>query len=142
MARERAIFPSLSTLRPEWPARAQLSVLVQFHKGGGKAPREHFAAHPAKQPCHEDAFDAAKAGVVPCEAGAARYLFKVVGDDEPQIAANAILGLWRVQFGSMARNATAGRPSFEVRDAVIAEVRRAAQLIDTGLSSLALRALK
>ena len=57
-------------------------------------------------------------------------------DPEPQIAANAILGLWRVQFRSMARNATAGRPSPEVRDAVIADVRRAAELIDTGLSSL------
>jgi hypothetical protein len=28
-------------------------------------------------------------------------------DPEPQIAANAILGLWRVQFGSMARHAIA-----------------------------------
>jgi len=57
-------------------------------------------------------------------------------DPEPQIAANAILGLWLVQFGSMARNVIAGRPSLEVRDAVIADVRRAAELIDTGLSSL------
>jgi AcrR family transcriptional regulator len=63
-------------------------------------------------------------------------------DPEPQMAANAILGLWRVQFGSMARNAAAGRPSLAVRDAVIADVRRAAALIDTGLSSFALRALK
>jgi AcrR family transcriptional regulator len=63
-------------------------------------------------------------------------------DPEPQIAANAILGLWRVQFGSMARNATGGRPSLEVRNAVIADVRRAAELIDKGLSSFALRAVK
>ena len=63
-------------------------------------------------------------------------------DPEPQIAANAILGLWRVQFGSMARNAFDGRPSLEVRDAVIADVRRAAELIATGLSSFALRPLK
>jgi hypothetical protein len=59
-------------------------------------------------------------------------------DPEPQIAANAILGLWRVQFTSMARNATSGRPVREVRDAVIADVRQAAKLIDTGLSSFAL----
>jgi AcrR family transcriptional regulator len=59
-------------------------------------------------------------------------------DPEPQIAANAILGLWRVQFGSMARNALGDRPSLEVRDAVIADVRRAAELIGTGLSSFAL----
>jgi AcrR family transcriptional regulator len=57
-------------------------------------------------------------------------------DPEPLIAANAILGLWRVQFRSMARNATAGRPSLEVRDAVIADVRRAAELVDAGLASL------
>jgi AcrR family transcriptional regulator len=57
-------------------------------------------------------------------------------DPEPLIAANAILGLWRVQFRSMARHATAGSRSLEVRDAVIADVRRAAELIDTGLSSL------
>jgi AcrR family transcriptional regulator len=63
-------------------------------------------------------------------------------DPEPQIAANAILGLWRVQFGSMSRNAFDGRPSLEVRDAVIADVRRAAELIATGLSSFALRPLK
>jgi hypothetical protein len=59
-------------------------------------------------------------------------------DPEPQIAANAILGLWRVQFGSMARNALGGRPSLEVSDAVIADVRRAAELIDTGLSLFAI----
>ena len=63
-------------------------------------------------------------------------------DPEPQIAANAILGLWRVQYASMTRNAIAGRPAVEVRDAVIADVRQAAELIDTGLSSFALRALK
>jgi AcrR family transcriptional regulator len=63
-------------------------------------------------------------------------------DPEPQIAAHAILGLWRVQYESMARHAIAGRPALEVRDAVIADVRRAAELIGTGLSSFALRALK
>jgi AcrR family transcriptional regulator len=59
-------------------------------------------------------------------------------DPEPQISANAILGLWRVQFGSMARNAIGDRPPLEVRDAVITDVRRAAELISTGLSSFAL----
>jgi AcrR family transcriptional regulator len=63
-------------------------------------------------------------------------------DPEPQIAANAIMGLWRVQFGSMVRNATAGRPPPKVRDAVIADVRRAAELIDIGLSSFAHRTLR
>jgi AcrR family transcriptional regulator len=56
-------------------------------------------------------------------------------DPEPQIAANAILGLWRVQFGSMARHAGSDFTAMELRDAVIADVRRAAYLIDTGLWS-------
>ncbi|MDQ6772835.1 MAG: TetR/AcrR family transcriptional regulator [Candidatus Dormibacteraeota bacterium] len=58
-------------------------------------------------------------------------------DPEPQIAANAILGLWRVQFGSMVRHAVGGRTWIEVRDDVIADVRRAADLIDSGLCSFA-----
>jgi AcrR family transcriptional regulator len=57
------------------------------------------------------------------------------GDPEPQIAASAILGLWRVQFGSMARHAIDDRTAIEWRDAVIADVRRAAHLIETGLWS-------
>jgi AcrR family transcriptional regulator len=57
------------------------------------------------------------------------------GDPEPQIAASAILGLWRVQFGSMARHAMNDRTAIELRDAVIADVRRAAHLIETGLWS-------
>jgi AcrR family transcriptional regulator len=55
---------------------------------------------------------------------------------EPQIAANAILGLWRIQFDLLARHAAVGRTALEVRDAVIADVRRAAELIDKGLSTL------
>jgi AcrR family transcriptional regulator len=56
-------------------------------------------------------------------------------DPEPQIAASAILGLWRVQFGSMARHAIGDRTAIQLRDAVIADVRRAAHLIETGLCS-------
>jgi AcrR family transcriptional regulator len=57
------------------------------------------------------------------------------GDPEPQIAASAILGLWRVLFGSMARHAIGDRTAIALRDAVIADVRRAAHLIETGLWS-------
>ena len=56
-------------------------------------------------------------------------------DPEPQIAASAVLGLWRVQFSSMARHAIGDRTVIELRDAVIADVRRAAHLIETGLRS-------
>jgi hypothetical protein len=56
-------------------------------------------------------------------------------DPEPQIAADALLGLWRVQFRAMKKFSDGTRPPGEVRDLVIAEVRRAARLIDTGLWS-------
>jgi AcrR family transcriptional regulator len=56
-------------------------------------------------------------------------------DPEPQIAANALLGLWRVLYRALARHADAGRSPAEVRDSVIADVRRAARLIDSGLWS-------
>jgi AcrR family transcriptional regulator len=59
-------------------------------------------------------------------------------DPEPQIAANAIVGLWAIQFQAMKKYSDQKRSPAEVRDAVIAEVRRAARLIDTGLWSFGL----
>jgi AcrR family transcriptional regulator len=59
-------------------------------------------------------------------------------DPEPQIAANAIIGLWRVQYLAMARCAEGGGSAKDLREAVTAEVRRAARLIDTGLWSFGL----
>ncbi len=54
-------------------------------------------------------------------------------DPEPQIAAHAILGLWRVQFQAI-RLLSAGALDFdEVFEEVSAEVARAARLIDSGL---------
>lgn len=54
-------------------------------------------------------------------------------DPEPQIAAHAILGLWRVQFQAI-RLLSAGATDFdEVYEGVNAEVARAARLIDSGL---------
>jgi hypothetical protein len=60
------------------------------------------------------------------------------GDPEPQIAAHALAGLWQVQLQAMHRYADGTRSGAEVRDAVIADVRRAARLIDTGLWSFGL----
>lgn len=54
-------------------------------------------------------------------------------DPEPQIAADAILGLWRIQFDAMGRYADGTRTVDEVVDLVAEEVRRAARLIDSGL---------
>ena len=55
-------------------------------------------------------------------------------DPEPQIAATALLGLWRIQFRASAGTWTAAPP--QVRRAVTADVQRAARLIDAGLDSL------
>jgi AcrR family transcriptional regulator len=59
-------------------------------------------------------------------------------DPEPQIAANAILGLWRIQFAAMERHSDPAHTPRSAQEAVIAEVRRAARLIDTGLWSFGL----
>ena len=56
-------------------------------------------------------------------------------DPEPLIAATALLGLWRIQFQSLTNYLDGTRTPARVRQAVTADVRRAARLIDTGLSS-------
>ncbi|MEV4704979.1 TetR family transcriptional regulator [Actinoplanes sp. NPDC049316] len=73
-------------------------------------------------------------------AAAAQTLAQRLGmraeDPEPQIAATALLGLWRVQFASLSWHLDAGRTPAEIRQTVAADVRRAADLIDTGLAGL------
>jgi AcrR family transcriptional regulator len=54
---------------------------------------------------------------------------------EPRIAATALLGLWDVQFRSLRRHLNHTRTPARIRKAVTADVHRAAQLIDSGLSS-------
>jgi len=56
-------------------------------------------------------------------------------DPEPQIAATALLGLWRIQFQALSKYLDGTRTPAQVHHAVSAEVNRAAQLIDTGLRS-------
>jgi len=58
---------------------------------------------------------------------------------EPQIAAAALLGLWRIQYQALSRYLDGARPPAEVHQAVSADVRRAARLIDEGLSSFPAR---
>lgn len=62
-------------------------------------------------------------------------------DPEPQIAAVALVGLWRVQFRAMRRYSDDSVPRAEIREKVIADVRRAARLIDTGLWTFGLAVL-
>jgi len=54
-------------------------------------------------------------------------------DPEAQIAATALLGLWPIQFQSLARHLDGTRTPRQVHDAVTADVRRAAELLDAGL---------
>jgi AcrR family transcriptional regulator len=56
-------------------------------------------------------------------------------DPEPQMAAAILMGLWRVQFRAMHRFADGARPFEEVRRRILDEIRRAARVADSGLSS-------
>ena len=58
-------------------------------------------------------------------------------DPEPQIAATALLGLWRIQFQGLAKYLDGIRTPEQVHRAVTADVRHAAQLINAGLKSFA-----
>jgi AcrR family transcriptional regulator len=72
---------------------------------------------------------------------AAEILAKRAGmspdDPEPLIMAIALLGLWRIQFQGLSKYLDGTRTPAQVHEAVTADVHRAAQLIDTGLSSVA-----
>jgi hypothetical protein len=54
-------------------------------------------------------------------------------DPEPQIAARALLGLWRVQADSVRRHLDRAATPALLHERVAADVQRAARLIDTGL---------
>ncbi|WP_436535585.1 TetR family transcriptional regulator [Actinoplanes sp. HUAS TT8] len=56
-------------------------------------------------------------------------------DPEPQIAATALLGLWRVQFQSLRRHLATTSDPAKLRDEVTADVHRAARLVENGLTS-------
>ena len=58
-------------------------------------------------------------------------------DPEPQIAATALLGLWRIQFQALSKYLDGTRTPAQVHQAVSAEVNRAAQVIEHGLRSFA-----
>lgn len=58
-------------------------------------------------------------------------------DPEPQIAARALLGLWRVQADSLRKHLEQAPTVARLRELVTADVGRAAQLIDTGLRAFA-----
>jgi AcrR family transcriptional regulator len=57
-------------------------------------------------------------------------------DPEPQIAAAALLGLWRVQFQSLRRHLDTPAAVPAIRERVRADVRRAARVVADGLRSV------
>jgi AcrR family transcriptional regulator len=59
-------------------------------------------------------------------------------DPEPMIAARAIVGLQAVAFASQVRHVEAGVRGSKLREAVLADLERAARLLDTGLWSFSL----
>jgi AcrR family transcriptional regulator len=55
-------------------------------------------------------------------------------EPEPQIAAHAILGLWRIQFAALRRHIADGtNPADGLHERITADVQRAARLINSGL---------
>ena len=60
-------------------------------------------------------------------------------DPEPQIAARALLGLWRVQADSLRRHLDRATTPALLHERVTADVRRAARLIDSGLRTFPAR---
>jgi len=56
-------------------------------------------------------------------------------DPEPQIAAAALLGLWRVQFRALRAHLRPGHPLPTAAAAVTQDVHRAARLLETGLTA-------
>ncbi|WRZ88538.1 hypothetical protein OHB54_05385 [Streptomyces sp. NBC_01007] len=54
---------------------------------------------------------------------------------EPQIAATAPLGPWSIRFQSLGKHLDGVRSPEQVHEAVTADVRRAATLVDTGLAA-------
>jgi AcrR family transcriptional regulator len=57
-------------------------------------------------------------------------------DPRDEVAAAALLGLWRVQFASLRTHVDGSAPAPEVHRAVSADVDRAARLIEAGLREL------
>ena len=90
---------------------------------------QHTSALRAHQSDMMDQFTAVAAGILASRADMNPH------DPEPQIAAAALLGLWRIQYQALSKYLDGSRPAALVHQAVTTDVRRAAHLIDTGLSS-------
>jgi hypothetical protein len=77
-----------------------------------------------------DQFTSMAAGILAARAGMR------ADDPEPQVAAAALLSLWRIQYRALPRYLDGVRTPAEVHQAVSADVGRAARLIGSGLNSV------
>lgn len=87
-------------------------------------------ATPALRAYQADMIDqavSAATGILAARAGL------IADDPEPQIAARAILGLWRVQADSLRKHLDHAPTPARLHELVTADVRRAARLLDDGL---------
>lgn len=120
----------------EWMARvwsdfpdgdSAQSVLRRFHELVDQTPSLRAAYRDMSDRIAQVAAEelAARAGVDPM-------------DPEPQIAATAICSLWQVMFRAIEKHVDDRATADEVCVAAVAELRRAARLIDTGLWSFGL----
>ncbi|WP_199191337.1 TetR/AcrR family transcriptional regulator [Amycolatopsis sp. CA-126428] len=109
------------------PDRAGASARIQ-------AFTELVRSTPALRAHHRDMTEQLEA--VAAEVLAART-GRAADDPRCQIAATALLGLWRVQSTALRRSLDGERSPDQVRRAVTADVRSAARLIDTGLAEFA-----
>jgi AcrR family transcriptional regulator len=132
------------------PVQAALAVLnqelaamtgwlaAQEDAGQGREAIRRFGdlirATPALRAYQADMTDQAASAAAGVLAARART---TADDPEPQITARALLGLWRVQADSLRRHLDRAATLALLRKRVTADVRRAAQLIDTGLRAFA-----
>jgi AcrR family transcriptional regulator len=91
---------------------------------------------PSLRAYQSDAMDQATAMVAGILAGRAGLR---PDDPEPQIAAAALLGLWRIQYRALPRYLDGTRTPAEVYQEVTADVGRAGHLISSGLDSFPAR---
>jgi AcrR family transcriptional regulator len=77
-----------------------------------------------------DQFTSMAAGILAARAGMR------ADDPEPQVAAAALLSLWRIQYRALPRYLDGARTPAEVHQAVTADVRRAARVVGRGLNSI------
>jgi len=90
---------------------------------------QHTPALRAHQNDMMDQFTAVAVGILAGRAGVNPE------DPEPQIAAAALLGLWRIQYQALSKYLDGTRTPAQIHQAVTADVRRAAKLVGTGLNS-------